>query len=954
VFLITVVVTVPISGVVNAQGAAVDVQDRIHEDATEFDVEFSALGLNAVLVVENQATGETFERSLQVNGTLSVTVDEVGGISPGDEITATLYRDRVGGTVLASDSTRVTGFLGQFRKPTYATTRGETLEFVTSIRNPGDASGTQTVRLLVSRRNTLTVARASRLSQTVDSTELTLDSGDTREVVLTWNTSGWGAGVYTAVLADDDDRLDTARVNVTQPDPASFAVSIGSTSTPVLGGDSLDVTATITNTGDEAATQTVELAVDNRVVDETVVTLDGGESKVVTLTWPTDEADNGVHDATVVSEDSAASVDVTVLEPPYFSVDIEPRQTRVTAGETLVFRVTVTNTGEGTGTQDIDLSLGDTVVDVRELTLDGGETRVITLSGQTSLVDSGEQLATVESADDSNSTSVTVLRPADFRVSGDSTAASVTEGDPFHFTVSVVNTGDESATQEVVLEVDELEADSARLTLDAGDSRTVTLTWETGPADAGERHLAVVSTDDDTVSRPVTVTEPGSFDVELDPTPATVSPGERLSVRSTVTNTGDESATQEIRLEVDGTVTDSTEVTLDGGESTVVTFSWTVEEETAGGRHDVSVASFDDTASSPVVVESDRTSTQTEGGTGPDDTLFGLNLRELTEELEGVFVVGDESIVGGAGLVGVLVLLVLFRGRLSDLVDVLDPADDDGDDTEDPLNAVMIVAPDSPAPFQPVIFDGSLSSDPDPTDEVVDHSWRIETDESDEYDEADESAEHDAGSWRTGDDELTGTRVVCVFPTTGEKEVTLTVTNHQGEVGTAKKTVTVEEKAGELSLVQIHPDASEPAPGQAGLAGEFLVFANTGDDVLTLDGWTVHDADEVDGRVVSGEHTFEFSEGTELDPETRVTVHTGSEPADWDGPTDASREQHLFWGKSVSVWDPDGGILVVRDSETAPVLAKRYERRNGEYDIDDVARWDLTKWFGDLLEKKRR
>ncbi|WP_255150756.1 right-handed parallel beta-helix repeat-containing protein [Halorarius halobius] len=96
------------------------------------------------------------------------------------------------------------------------------------------------------------------------------------------------------------------------PDPANFAVTIDDTSSPVTEGETLTVTTTVENTGDEQATQTVSLSVDDIERDSQSVTLDGGGSTVVTLEWTTSDGDAGTYGTQVASADDAATTSVEV------------------------------------------------------------------------------------------------------------------------------------------------------------------------------------------------------------------------------------------------------------------------------------------------------------------------------------------------------------------------------------------------------------------------------------------------------------------------------------------------------------------------------------------------------------------------------------------------------------------------------------------------------------------
>lgn len=96
---------------------------------------------------------------------------------------------------------------------------------------------------------------------------------------------------------------------------ASFDVQIDATNSPVTEGETLNVDATITNTGDQTGTQTITLEIDGSQKDSRSLTLGSGENQTLTLSWTTSEGDAGDYTATVTSENNSASTSVTVATP---------------------------------------------------------------------------------------------------------------------------------------------------------------------------------------------------------------------------------------------------------------------------------------------------------------------------------------------------------------------------------------------------------------------------------------------------------------------------------------------------------------------------------------------------------------------------------------------------------------------------------------------------------------
>jgi len=462
---------------------------------------------------------------------------------------------------------------------------GETLTVDATVDNTGDESATQTITLDI-----------PGLGQ--DSTDVTLSGGESTTVTLSVSTSSGDGDDYTATVDSDDD---SASTGVTVNAPANFAVAIDGTNEPVTEGETLSVDATVKNTGDKSATQTITLTVGGQQRASTDVNLGGDQSTTVTLTWDTSGGDAGDYTATVDSDDDSASTGVTVQEPADLAVSVDTTNSPVVAGETLSVEATVENTGDKSDTQSIALTVGGQQRASKSVELGGDESTTVTLTWDTSEGDAGEYTAAVESNDDSDSTGVTVQQPAEFSVAVTGTNSPVVEGETLSVDAEVQNTGESTDTQSVSLAVDGQERNSTAVTLSGGETRTMTLTWDTSGGDAGE-YTATVESNDDTASTGVTVNVPSILSVSVDSTNAPVLEGEPLSVDATVENTGEESKTQTVALTVGGQQRNSTEVTLAGGESTTLTFEWATSEGDAG-EYTATVASDDDDASAAVEVQ---------------------------------------------------------------------------------------------------------------------------------------------------------------------------------------------------------------------------------------------------------------------------------------------------------------------------------------------------------------
>ena len=179
-----------------------------------------------------------------------------------------------------------------------------------------------------------------------------------------------------------------------------------------------------------------------------------------------------------------------------------------------------------------------------------------------------------------------------FEVSIDETNSPVTEGDTLTINATIENTGDEEGTQTIDVDAGDLGEDNVSVTLNANESTQETLSVETGEGDAAD-YNATVSSEDDSDSTTVTVVEPAFFHVSIDETNSPVEVNETLDVNTTIENTGTETATQTVEMEIDNQSRDSASVTLDGNSSTSITLQWTPEDSDVG-THTATVSSDDD------------------------------------------------------------------------------------------------------------------------------------------------------------------------------------------------------------------------------------------------------------------------------------------------------------------------------------------------------------------------
>lgn len=183
--------------------------------------------------------------------------------------------------------------------------KGRTLTLGIGVVNIGDQEGTQTIKL-------------KRGGSVIDSQDVTLGAANESTTQLSFDSAGLATGDYTLTAASADDS-DSTTVTVAAEADSQFDVTITDTTSPVVEGERVFVSADITNSGDELDAQPISLSIDNGI--GTVATsrnlpVASGETKSISLDWDTSEGDKGDYTATVASDDDSttASIDVN-LDP---------------------------------------------------------------------------------------------------------------------------------------------------------------------------------------------------------------------------------------------------------------------------------------------------------------------------------------------------------------------------------------------------------------------------------------------------------------------------------------------------------------------------------------------------------------------------------------------------------------------------------------------------------------
>ncbi len=361
-------------------------------------------------------------------------------------------------------------------------------------------------------------------------------------------------------------------VEITLPEKqANFSTDFSVNATEVLTTEAVEVNATVTNDGPVVGSTSVEFERNGSVVNTTTVDLAAGETTTVTYNMSLDRGDNAV------SVNGLSPTTVTALAPANLSTSFTVDPTTLLPSETVTVTATVENTGDVNGTQEVNVSIDESVVDTQTVTVQGTSTEQVTY--ETSL-DTGEHTVSVN---DLTAATVTVQEPANFSTTYSVNETTVLTNESVGITATVENTGDVEGTTSVDFLADDIVIGTQSVTVPAGSSKQVTQTIIS--MTRGTHNLSV----NNLTPTEVTVLAPANFSTTYAVNETSPLTNETVGITATVENTGDVEGTETVEFVIDGTVVDTQQVTVAATSSKTVTYNTTLDR----GTHDVTVNGLD-------------------------------------------------------------------------------------------------------------------------------------------------------------------------------------------------------------------------------------------------------------------------------------------------------------------------------------------------------------------------
>ncbi|PGF16845.1 hypothetical protein CP556_12430 [Natrinema sp. CBA1119] len=229
------------------------------------------------------------------------------------------------------------------------------------------------------------------------------------------------------------------------------------------------------------------------------------ESDDERLVWEADFSNFGYEEPITAETPTAGEIEPS--DPAAFGVSIAGTNSPVERGESLEVEADLENVGGEDGTQTVSLAIGDTTIDATSVSLESGETETVSFTAETDGIEPGEYPLTVSTANETAETTVTVEEPpapAAFGVSIAGTNSPVEQGEPIAVETVIENVGDRAGTQALEVAVDGVPSDPIPVTLESGETQTVTLNYGTADLEPGE-YILSVSTENQTAETTVAV-----------------------------------------------------------------------------------------------------------------------------------------------------------------------------------------------------------------------------------------------------------------------------------------------------------------------------------------------------------------------------------------------------------------------------------------------------------------
>ena len=239
---------------------------------------------------------------------------------------------------------------------------GESLQLSVNVTNIGDQTGNHSITLTIDGEpiTTETVQLSGSESITVDFTATIMTEGNHTVQV---------GDLVNSVKATSDIPSKPAELEVTD---------LGISRAVAEPGETIVVSATVKNVGDESGSFDLDLFVNDEKRGTQPIQLDGKETTTVQFNVTKEAEGTYVVKVGDLTKSFEISSDAQPATPAEFQVtDLTINPSSVMAGETVSISVKITNVGEESGTYTVNLTIDGTITNTRTVTLSGAATQII-------------------------------------------------------------------------------------------------------------------------------------------------------------------------------------------------------------------------------------------------------------------------------------------------------------------------------------------------------------------------------------------------------------------------------------------------------------------------------------------------------------------------------------------------------------------------------------------------
>lgn len=472
---------------------------------------------------------------------------------------------------------------------------GDQITVQATVVNKGTASGSTTVEYRLD-------------GDTLASKTVSLGAGKSTTISLTATIPNLQHGEYTQgafIGTSNNGRTSSLIVE----GAAQFRVTDLDAPSRADVDERIRVEARVTNTGDGAGSTQIQYRIGGKRIDTQTVQLEAGASKrvVFSVRIPSISTGNYTQGVYLGSSNTGATGRLRITGTASFDVSNFKAPARASAGDRVTVSATIRNTGNDQGSIRIEYRFDDDRLASESVRLNSGARTTVSFTARLPNTRTGTYRhgIFVGSSTRGQTASIVLQDPvARFDISGLTAPKQATIGDQTSISATVTNTGTRSESTTVEYRVGGRVLASQSVTLDPGQSRTVSLHPTYTEFTAGSYTQGVYrasTTQGETAS--LSLEGVPAFEVANLQSPARVTQGDRITVGAQIRNSGTAAGSTSVQYRVGQEVRSTKQVTLQPGERTTVTFEIRASNDPGTYRHGVFVGTTDRGQSSSLVIE---------------------------------------------------------------------------------------------------------------------------------------------------------------------------------------------------------------------------------------------------------------------------------------------------------------------------------------------------------------